>query len=172
MSSPSQISDDDESFEQLQMSESRQDVISISSDNSTENYYTSDDEFELPAVNLQSRKSAVIKNLFPTAKGPIKNVDIVKKAPVLPEVPKNVPKSIPSTSKFIQDQSKRAAFEIVMGGVKIHLPVDPYGCQKVLMFKVKSINILNYCNRDKSSLKNYNHTIFIEVFLLLRIIHS
>lgn len=75
----------------------------------------SDDDSELPEVTLSSKKTAVIKNLFP----------------------KSATSGMSSSSKMpVYLKPKVPGFEKIIGGVPVHLPVEPYGCQIALMFKV------------------------------------
>ncbi|KAI8442066.1 hypothetical protein MSG28_005705 [Choristoneura fumiferana] len=125
MSSPVEISDDDDSFEvpvpSKRVTRSGDHVtVDLSSDvdsDKTLDYsdtnLTSDEEIYLPEVKMNSKKTAVISKMFPTAT--------------------NVRKQIPATNI---DKPKILGFEKMIAGVKVHIPVEPYGSQMALMFKV------------------------------------
>ncbi|KAL0818377.1 hypothetical protein ABMA28_008852 [Loxostege sticticalis] len=127
MSHTIELSDDDDSFALPKDSGKQEqphgeDTIELSSDNDSDgrssktvDYFTSDEENNLPEVNLASRKKAVLKQLFPT--------------PTKSQVG-------PSTSKVSSIKPKDPGFDKMIGGVTVNLPVDPYGCQIALMSKV------------------------------------
>ncbi|XP_061722713.1 Fanconi anemia group J protein homolog isoform X2 [Cydia pomonella] len=131
MSSPVEISDDDDSFEapvpsmritRSAAASNKPTVMEISSEVDSDNTIDysdtnliSDDDSELPEVTLSSKKTAVIKNLFP----------------------KSATSGMSSSSKMpVYLKPKVPGFEKIIGGVPVHLPVEPYGCQIALMFKV------------------------------------
>ncbi|XP_047999138.1 Fanconi anemia group J protein homolog isoform X4 [Leguminivora glycinivorella] len=132
MSSPVEISDDDESFEApvpskriTRSAAARNKAVvetscEIDSDNTvdySDTNLTSDDDSELPEVTLASKKTAVIKNLFPKS----------AKSGMASTSNSNIP---------MYFKPKVPGFEKIIGGVKVNLPVEPYGCQIALMFKV------------------------------------
>lgn len=141
MSHTVELSDDDDSFALPKDSGKQEqphgdDTIELSSDNDSDerssktvDYFTSDEENNLPEVNLASRKKAVLKQLFPT--------------PTKSQVG-------PSTSKVSSIKPKDPGFDKMIGGVTVNLPVDPYGCQIALMSKVS-------CSRSNTFLHNFAH---------------
>lgn len=130
-----EISDDDDSFS-LQ-----DDSILISSDEDnttvpTENCLTSDDE--LPSVEMQAKKLAAIKKLFPTTAKKDMNNDITANSS------KNQMKNdvkLPSNST---EKPKEPGVNRMIEGVNVNLPVNPYGCQVALMSMVS-----RYCSNEK-----------------------
>lgn len=122
MSSPIQISDDDDSFSLIDIPDAKEQTDS----EDAEILLTSDDEFEcqLPSVNLNDKRSAVIKKLFPsTAPKGSRPVDNNTKVHVSPNV-------------SIVSESKKLGIEMPIAGLKVNLPLKPYGSQIALMFKV------------------------------------
>lgn len=130
MSSPIQISDDDDSFSPMDVP----DVIGQLVSDDTAIFSSTDDEFDsdLPAVNLNAKKSAVIKRLFPTTAQGSKY---------------NVPSNEPSTENKTQvhvssndpilSEPKNLGTEMQIAGLKVNLPLKPYPSQVALLLKVK-----------------------------------
>ncbi|XP_045539006.1 Fanconi anemia group J protein homolog isoform X2 [Papilio machaon] len=116
-----ELSEDDDSFVLNDETEEKTlplNSISISSDDENRGpavvyELTSDEEEPSNTVELRKKKQELIKNLFPNTKP-----NIERKAQVAPEIP------------------KPQGFEQMIGGIKVHIPVKPYGCQTALMFKV------------------------------------
>ncbi|KPI98839.1 Fanconi anemia group J protein-like [Papilio xuthus] len=116
-----ELSEDDDSFvlnDEVEEKTLPLRSISISSDDENQGpaivyELTSDEEEPSDTVELQKKKQALIKNLFPNTKPSIKG-----NTQIAPQTPK--PKG----------------FEQMIGGIKVHIPVKPYGCQTALMFKV------------------------------------
>lgn len=142
MSSP-EITDDDESFERPQRSTRLQappksaEPIAISSDDSdrTIDYISSDDDFNLPSVNLESKideRDKVIKNLFPGLKLKNANQQVGGKNPSM----LNQPSTSISTP---QNAAEEPGYIRMIGGVRVNFPVPPYGAQIALMAKVSAI---------------------------------
>ncbi|XP_063541284.1 Fanconi anemia group J protein homolog isoform X2 [Cydia strobilella] len=133
MSSPVAISDDDDSFEapvpsmritRSAAASNKPVVVEVSdevdSDNTidySDTNLTSDDDSELPEVTLTSKKNALIKKLFPKSS-------------------KSGMSSASSAKMPVYLKPKVQGFEKIIGGVTVNLPVEPYGCQIALMFKV------------------------------------
>lgn len=127
MSSPIQISDDDDSFSPMEMPDAKEPSLS----DDTTVLLSSDDEFdsEFPPVNLNAKKSAVIKKLFPTTapqgsnynKPPLKNKTQVHVTP-------NV---------SVVSEPKKLGREMHIAGLKVNLPLSPYPSQVALLSKVK-----------------------------------
>lgn len=133
MSSPIYISEDDDSFDTPFVKDRPKRIphISISDDEDEENpqrldvevksqsEIISDDE-EVPSQNLEmnKRRHALIKNLFPNVKS---DGSGSSKSRVIDPIP---------------PAEKQPGFVKVMGGVSVHLPVNPYPCQVAVMFKV------------------------------------
>ncbi|KAJ2940172.1 hypothetical protein O0L34_g11736 [Tuta absoluta] len=152
MSSPEQISDDDESFDQLDLEnvqelakkQEKADIVNISSDEDTVPYELTSDE-ELPEVNL--KRTNVIKNLFPTK--PAVNKGRNKPSTSFGTASKPYVKPVqtcPSITTDVVTAPRPPGFVKDIGGVKVHLPVDPYGSQIVLMFKlITAINKRQNC---------------------------
>lgn len=128
MSSSVEISDDDDSFElpapSKRLIRSGDHVtVDLSSDvdsdktlDYSDSNLTSDEEIYLPKVNMNSKKTAVINNLFRTST--------------------SVRKPTPVTN---YEKPKVPGFEKMIAGVKVHIPVEPYGSQMALMFKVSNL---------------------------------
>ncbi|XP_049879403.1 Fanconi anemia group J protein homolog isoform X2 [Pectinophora gossypiella] len=138
MSSPIQISDDDESFDQVdcdnrQTTRDIQEMVDISSDDGTDCEISDDDA--LPAVNLRGpreiSRSAVIRNIFPTK--PQSNA--IGNAP---STSTRVPEHVATSSGLAPQRTepKIAGTVRSIGGVPVRMPVEPYGCQVALMAKV------------------------------------
>ncbi|XP_063628712.1 Fanconi anemia group J protein homolog isoform X1 [Cydia splendana] len=143
MSSPVEISDDDDCFEapvpskritRSAAASNKPAVVEASSEIDSDNTIdysdtnlTSDDDSELPEVTLTSKKNAVIKNLFPKSAKPGMSSGSSTKMPVCLK---------PSTKMPVCLKPKVPGFERIIGGVTVNLPVEPYGCQIALMFKV------------------------------------
>ncbi|XP_013146358.1 PREDICTED: Fanconi anemia group J protein-like isoform X2 [Papilio polytes] len=119
-----ELSEDDDSFvldAEFEEKTLPLNSISISSDDETKGSavvyeLTSDEDEPAKAVELRKKKQALIKNLFPNTK--ISNNRKTQAPQIVPQIPK--PKG----------------FELMIGGIKVHIPVKPYGCQTALMFKV------------------------------------
>lgn len=137
MSHSIEISDDEDSFSLSQLPGPQKDssdneTILLSSDkesigksSDTVNYFTSDDEEELPEVSINNKRRNVIKSLFPNASKQVDQID-------------NNVKVEASTSRTVPLIPKDPGFDKMIGGVTVNLPVDPYGCQVALMFKVST----------------------------------
>lgn len=143
MSHSIEISDDEDSFSLSQLPGPQKDssdneTILLSSDkesigksSDTVNYFTSDDEEELPEVSINNKRRNVIKSLFPNASKQVEQID-------------NNVKVEASTSRTLPSKPKDPGFDKMIGGVTVNLPVDPYGCQVALMFKVSVNNMVFY----------------------------
>lgn len=116
-----EVSDDDDSFV-LNDSENNENIappnsVSISSDDEAQGppivYELTSDEESPNTDELRKRKQTLIRNLFPSSKSTLKS----RVREIKPQKPKGVEKMI--------------------GGVKVHIPVEPYGSQTALMFKVR-----------------------------------
>lgn len=121
-----EISEDDDSFVlDSERKENRAPLNSISISSGDESqgaavvYELTSDEEESPnVIELRKKKQMLIKNLFPNAKS--RSNSKMMKSQVEPQIP------------------KPQGFEQMIGGIKVHIPVKPYGCQTALMFKVKN----------------------------------
>ncbi|XP_045771285.1 Fanconi anemia group J protein homolog isoform X2 [Maniola jurtina] len=111
MSSPIYISDDDDSFDYQSPPEksTSTDAISI----------TDDEDVDKPKpADMKDKRQALIKNLFPNTKtngGSSSKWEVVE---------------------LVAPVQKQPDFVKVIGGVSVHLPVNPYPCQIAVMFKV------------------------------------
>ncbi|XP_069356988.1 Fanconi anemia group J protein-like isoform X2 [Maniola hyperantus] len=111
MSSPIYISDDDDSFDYQSPPEksTSTDTISITDD---------EDEDKPKPVDVKHNRQALIKNLFPSTKtngGSSSKCEVVDR---------------------LAPMQKQPDFMKPIGGVSVHLPVNPYPCQIAVMFKV------------------------------------
>ncbi|XP_068623451.1 Fanconi anemia group J protein homolog [Battus philenor] len=122
-----EISDDDDSFVLDGVNDNSKpvDSFSISSDDSEEviemgakikTILISDEEEDIK-VEIRKKKQTLIKDLFRTAKHSTKTNSNIRK-PVISQI------------------LKPKGFEKMIGGVKVQIPVEPYGSQTALMFKV------------------------------------
>lgn len=142
MSSP-EISEDEEGLSDIQLDADQystlnsEDVVDLCSEDETDTYYTSDEDLDLPAVDLAAKKSAVIKNLFP---GPSTSTKQEKYAPKI--VPSSSKQKIPAPVHS-PEKPKDPGIVKMIGGVKINLPVKPYPSQIALMAQVSSKFIYN-----------------------------
>lgn len=134
MSSPIYISEDDDSFDissdkerpkripQIYISDDEDEEILLPVDievrSQTAQIISDDEEVPIQDVEMKKRRQALIKNLFPNVKsdgsGSSKSRVIDQISPV----------------------EKQPDFVKVIGGVSVHLPVNPYPCQVAVMFKV------------------------------------
>ncbi|CAG5047709.1 unnamed protein product [Parnassius apollo] len=112
-----EISEDEDSFvlSNSEMNKSSEQHIIISSDEESQGpavvYELTSDEDEC-SCEIRNKKQTLIKNLFPTTKSSNKNNTKLLKPP------------------------KGKGFEKMIGGIKVHIPLEPYGSQTALMFKV------------------------------------
>ncbi|CAH2052335.1 unnamed protein product, partial [Iphiclides podalirius] len=119
-----EVSDDEDSFAPND-SENNENMappnsISISSDEETQEppivYELTSDEEAPKTLDIRKKKQALIRNLFPCTKSTLKTGTRDLKSSIVQQKPKG--------------------FEKMIGGVKVHIPVEPYGSQTALMFKV------------------------------------
>lgn len=119
------ISPDDDSFSPVTFPEAKEEQVSEDI-----TILSSDDEFdsEFPNVNLKTKKSAVIKKLFPSAapRQPIYNVP-----PKEPSVENKTQVHVTTMPK-----PKNLGVEKHIAGLKVNLPLKPYPSQLALLFKV------------------------------------
>lgn len=139
------------------------DSILISSDEdntaATEDILTSDEE--LPDVDLKAKKQAIL-NLFPPKKEPVRKYPnryaknessqgypSKKTNGSLPENSHNPSKGFPTTKEIKNttrpststdfEKARDPGIDKMIEGIKINLPVNPYGCQVALMSMVSEI---------------------------------
>lgn len=121
LNKPAEISDDDDSFEDPSASGLQnmdEDVFSISSDDTAQNE-TNISEDDSPISNPKTNeinvpneeRDRVIRNIFSCS-------------------------TVNNEVALVKD--KKPAFVRMIGGVQVTTPVEPYGCQVALMFKVIS----------------------------------
>ncbi|KAJ0173181.1 hypothetical protein K1T71_011357 [Dendrolimus kikuchii] len=135
MSTRIEISDDDDSFEELSPSIHAKSCVSDDSSGLLNNTTDSDksashiisdddDEYELPSIALQEKKKAIIKNLFPAANKANNYKTITQRSTSKVSVVKNFHEEVHSN------------IQRMIGGIQVTLPVNPYGSQIALMSKV------------------------------------
>lgn len=125
MSSPIQISEDDDSFSSTDIPNANDKddgddaAILLTSDE--------DSECQIPPLNLNAKKSAVIKKLFPCAAS--KASKSTKPRPASKT-------QLPVSPNVSTAEPKKSVIEMPIAGLKVSLPLKPYGSQVALMFKV------------------------------------
>lgn len=137
MSHALEISDDDDSFEMGSRLldnpnyEENEHIYEISSD---------EDDIE----EIKARRQAHIQRLFPMFKQESQSVNKPgsSSSNLFPKSNHNQVVGSDISSKTFQTTDKPKIFEKMVGGVKVQLPVDPYGCQTALMFKVNKFKII------------------------------
>lgn len=128
-----ELTDDDESFEEITKPVDTITIISSDSDAATDHYLSSDDE--IPAVNLaiQEKKRALIKKLFPASEKNDDNQPTPNSSCNLKDFTREPPPALPfAAPKKIREPGINRMIE----GVNVNLPVNPYGCQVALMSMV------------------------------------
>lgn len=125
MSSPISITDDDDSFSPVKLPDDKEQEVS---DDIT--ILSSDDDFDsgFPPVNLNAKKSAVIKNLFPTVARCPSNYNVPPKKSSVENKTQVHVSTIP--------EPKNLGVEKYIAGLKVNLPLKPYHSQLALLFKV------------------------------------